>query len=290
MKRNLFFFLSCLLIPFLALQAQVSAYQYSTSNGTYTPITGGTVLGDASTDDQRFVDPATPLGGTTTAGPGFPIGFNFTFGGVVYDKVGINANGWINLGVSTVSVPATSSPISGSSIQVQAPFARDLIARAGSQIRIETLGTTPNQMLVVQWSNFKRWTSTTGGYDSDTLNFQVILNEASNTIQFAYGKMKTASTIVGDPIIGLKGSTTTNYITLDGSFASLVRGTSTTSNVDFNNLSGPTNGRVLTFSPPTCFLPTVLAATNLTTTSATSVGLQVGLQIGTFNMVPLVLP
>ncbi len=158
MKRNLFFFLSCLLIPFLALQAQVSAYQYSTSNGTYTPITGGTVLGDASTDDQRFVDPATPLGGTTAAGPGFPIGFNFTYAGATLDKVGVNANGWISLGNSTVNTPAGSTPVSSTTtFNAIAPFTRDLQSRTGGDIRIETVGTTPNQQCIIQWTNYKRY-------------------------------------------------------------------------------------------------------------------------------------
>ncbi len=269
MKRNLFFFLSCLLIPLVGLQAQVSAYKFSTSIGTYTPITGGTVLGNSTTNDQRFVDPATPLGGTTSAGPGFGIGFNFTFGGVVYDKVGVNANGWISLGASTVNVVASNLPISGTGVQVMAPFTRDLIARTGSEIRIETIGTTPNQKLVVQWSNYKRYSSTAGVYDTDTLNFQVVLNETSNTIQYNYGKVKTAATIVGDPVVGIKGANTSNYLTLDGSFSALVKGAATTSNVDFNTLSGPANGQTITFSPGTCFSPTALAAGSITTTSAT---------------------
>lgn len=269
MKKSLFLTLGVLFISFVSMSAQVAAYKFTGSSGTYTPITGGTVLGNSSTDDQRFVDPATPLGGTTTAGPGFPIGFNFTFGGTAYDKVGVNANGWITLGSSTVSVPSGSSPISGSATQVAAAFARDLVARAGAEIRIETIGTTPNQKLVVQWSNYKRYTSTAGGFDTDSINFQVVLNETSNTIEFIYGNVETAATLTGDPIVGIKGATTTNYITLDGSFGALLKGTSTTATVDFNSTSAPAPGQVITFSPPTCFLPTALTATALTPTSAT---------------------
>jgi hypothetical protein len=226
------------------------------------------VLGNSTTNDQRFVDPASPLGGTTSAGPGFGIGFNFTFGGVVYDKVGVNANGWISLGSSTVSVPASNTPISGSGVQVMAPFARDLLARANSEIRIETIGTSPNQKLVVQWSNYKRYSSTAGTYDTDTLNFQVVLNETSNAIEYVYGKMKTAATATGDPVVAIKGATTSSYITLDGNFAALVKGSSTSSNVDFNATSAPVVGQTITFSPPTCLAPTNFTGAPLSTTTA----------------------
>ena len=70
--------------------AQVANYVFSQSAGTYTPITGGTVLGTPGNDDNNF--------GT------FPIGFNFTYNGVVYTQFGVNANGFITLG----SVPTNS--------------------------------------------------------------------------------------------------------------------------------------------------------------------------------------
>jgi hypothetical protein len=56
------------------LLAQTLEYAFSATQGTYTPITGGILLGTDSSDDQRFVDPAVPEGGTTTTGPGFDIG------------------------------------------------------------------------------------------------------------------------------------------------------------------------------------------------------------------------
>lgn len=49
-----------------SLYAQVATnYTFSQSTGTFTPVTGGTVLGNASTDDQRFVAVSSPLGSTT---------------------------------------------------------------------------------------------------------------------------------------------------------------------------------------------------------------------------------
>ncbi|MCB5266941.1 MAG: hypothetical protein LHW46_02380, partial [Candidatus Cloacimonetes bacterium] len=141
---------------------QTLEYGFASEMGTYTPITGGLQLGADNTDDQRFVDPATPLGGTVTSGPGLPIGFNFVFNGATFDRLAINANGWISLGQSalTPSVNITSSssylPISSTSVIDPAvlynrvvALARDLQAQAGAAIRVETIGAAPNRICVV---------------------------------------------------------------------------------------------------------------------------------------------
>ncbi len=97
MKKQLFIWLSALIVQVTTLHAQVSDMIFSYQMGTYNEISGGTVLGDASTDDQRFVDPTIPLGGTTNTGIGLPIGFTFHFNGYDFDRFAINANGWISL-------------------------------------------------------------------------------------------------------------------------------------------------------------------------------------------------
>lgn len=289
MKRNLFFFLSLLLIPLLGLQAQVSAYSYSSSIGTYSPITGGLALGSTTSDEQRIVDPALPIGGTVNTGPGLPIGFTFNYGGANFDKIGVNVNGWINLGNGTVTTPSGSNPVSSTTaLNAMAPFARDLQSRVGGEVRIETIGTTPNQKCVIQWTNYKRWGTS---YVSDTLNFQIVLNETSNTVQFVYGKCKTSATVTtADPIVGLKGSVTSNWLTLDGSFAALIAGAATTSNVDFNSTSAPVSGRTITFTPPSCIAPAALSATAITTNSAnfgwTSTGTNINIRYGLQGITP----
>ena len=102
-----------LLMFALALLWQTSAfaqvaflplYQNGQVTGTYSEISGGVLLGTTTSDDEVFVDPTVPAGTFSGAtGVGIPIGFDFTFNGVVYDRLAVNNNGWICLGSSTLT-------------------------------------------------------------------------------------------------------------------------------------------------------------------------------------------
>jgi hypothetical protein len=118
------------LIPFLAAvlfatgtNAQVAAYSFSQSNGTYTPITGGTVLVTALTAD--------PVGNDSMAMDDYtyvnrPLAFPFTINGTSYTAFNVNSNGWISFGSTSTS--SASTPISSSSAfgNVVSAFANDL--------------------------------------------------------------------------------------------------------------------------------------------------------------------
>ncbi len=184
---------------------QVGAYSYAQSNDTYTAITtGGILLGDTATDDNSFADPALPTT-TVLAGPGIPIGFSFTYGGYTFDRIGVNANGWISLGNSaltpsvnvgansyvSLSATTTTTPAElrcrisalSADLQSQGPGLTGGVGVAGD-IRVVTVGTAPNRTLVVQWTGYRRF-----GAAGDNLNFQIRLNEGSNTVQIRYGTM-----------------------------------------------------------------------------------------------------
>lgn len=60
---------------FVGHAQQVVNYGFSQTSGTYTPLAGGVVYGTSTSDDQKFVDPSVPAGGTTNTGVGIPIGF-----------------------------------------------------------------------------------------------------------------------------------------------------------------------------------------------------------------------
>jgi parallel beta-helix repeat protein len=259
------FILSFLFVLFLSLcSAQVlSNYGFSYSEGTYEEISGGYILGNESTDNQYFVDPDAPLGGSTTTGVGFPIGFSFYFNGYEFDRVAVSPEGWISLGMSylspSVSMVSSSriAPLGSTSTVTPtylvtrfAALAGNLAAQSGASLRLETVGTAPNRELVVQWSNYRK-TGATG----DSFNFQIRLQESSDNIVYVYGTMTSNSTPLNAQI-GFRGephNTAANYRNrmTASDWSSTTEGSLVTSSSTLSDLVYPVNGATFTWTPPT---------------------------------------
>ena len=244
------------------ISAQVSTYVFTQFSGTYTAISGGTVFGTTTSDDQVFVDPAVPLGGFGGAtGPGMPIGFNFTFNNLVFDRIGINNNGWIFFGQSSAAPSVnsnSSSGYTGISATSTAPgnlqnrvaaLARDLQAQVGGDLRVQTIGTAPNQICVIQWNNYRKFAAT-----GDSYNFQIRLYETSNVVEVAYGSfVNNATTATAE--VGLRGSTNTDFnnriVNAANAWPVSIAGVANNSNATLNNAGlVPSNGQVYRWTPP----------------------------------------
>ncbi|AFH49531.1 Hypothetical protein IALB_1824 [Ignavibacterium album JCM 16511] len=260
------------------ISAQVSVMTFSSSSGTYTEITGGTLLGSTTSDDQYFVDPAIPLGGTTKTGPGFPIGFDFVINGNTFDRFGINNNGWISFGKSaltpSVDMNTTSAytPLSSTTAITPAELrtrvaglGRDLQAQTGAELRFELIGTAPNRTLVIQWKGYRKF-----GATGDNYNFQVRINETSNTVEVVYGTMtnNTTSTTVQVGIGGSSASDFNNRTTTTDWTASTA-GDTNSATMTLSNTVFPPSGLTFTWSPPSD-LPPAISYLPLNNTSSTS--------------------
>ncbi|MGA1330185.1 MAG: right-handed parallel beta-helix repeat-containing protein, partial [Bacteroidia bacterium] len=237
-------------------------YQYGRTTAAYNEITGGYLLGTSTTDDQVFVDPAVLAGVSSGAsGVGFPIGFDFTYNGFVYDRLAVNANGWICLGSSTLTpsvntagssyTPLSStSAISPSALAAKiAGFARDLQGQTNSSIRIETVGTAPNRVCVIQWKEYRAYAATGNNY-----NFQIRLIETSNTVEVAFGVMN-AGTGSYTGMLGLRAepaATATNFLSLSSTTSWLTPSLSTSAAQTLTLTSAiyPDSGSVYQFSTP----------------------------------------
>lgn len=198
MKKSTLFII--LLFFFLKNYAQnLPTYAFTQSTTAYTEITGGTVLGNSDTDDERFVDLSIPLGGSTTTGIGIPIGFDFLFNGYTYNRFAINANGWISLGSSALTpavnmssssayfpLSTTTSAVPNDLVARISAFSRDMAGQLGSELRYELSGASPNRVLTIQWKNFRKYGST-----GDSFNFQIKLFETTNEVRVVYGAMAT---------------------------------------------------------------------------------------------------
>jgi hypothetical protein len=279
MKKLLLSLLGLVFLSGLGLRAQVASYSFSQTNGTYTPIAGGTVYGDANSDDERFIDPALPLGGTTLTGVGIPIGFTFNFNGLAADRIAINANGWISLGSSTftpsVDINSSSSYSSLSSTAGNNPtslrsrvaaFSRDLQAQPGAEIRVETIGSSPNQVCVIQWSGYKRFGTTGTG---DNLNFQIRLYETSNVVEVVYGSFALGTSSSTGTHIGLGGSVSTDFNnrTTSTDYSATTAGAVNSAGCTISSTVFPASGLTFTWTPPSCPGPSNLSASALPTSA-----------------------
>ncbi len=261
--------------------SQVSAYTFSHTQGVWTPINGsGTPIGLVglpdwlAIDDDAFVTEgeAIPMSDATT-GNGWPIGFDFTFNGIQFDRVGISMEGWIALGRSSlgnnaVFVPIGSTaytPLSSEDPEGLDPvmryriagFAADMAPGGGISswpVQIKTAGTAPNRTFITEF-NCQRSGST------DTYAFQIRLNEgagdpSAQTVQVVYGTMTPVGTVTGE--VGLGGETPADFNNRAVTVAPYNWTTSVAGTVNDATCRVPsaaTNlpiGTTFTWSPPAC--------------------------------------
>ena len=135
--------------------AQVNIYSFVSSAGSFTAISGGTVLSTGTFDDNVY--------------NAINIGFTFTYNAVGYTQFSVNDNGWLCMGATAVS---SYTPIStGASNNVISALGRDIQGNTTGELRYQVLGTSPNQTLVVQWLHMKKYGTTGTG---DDWSFQII--------------------------------------------------------------------------------------------------------------------
>ena len=300
---------SVLLTP-LQVSAQVSMYSFTQSIQPYTEISaadGGYVLGTPTFDPplhnlRAYVDPAQPDGTITNAGylapaigPGYPIGFDFTYNGEVFDRIGIAHGGWISFGKSedgntavniftsdhpagrplshsyyaTPIEPYKRNRIAGMANSQLRQHDRSPVAGPVSEFRVATIGTAPNRVCVIQWKDF----SYAYSYDGGSISFQIRLNEADNSVDVRLGEMTWLQLSGGQFQIGLGGRNNEDYnnrMTVANEPAFLydwdltVQGTDSASGCNiaydspFNEAFSaevPTVGLNFRWSPPVCAPP-----------------------------------
>ncbi len=243
----------------ITMNAQVSGYVFQQRQASYTAISGGTVFGTPTSDDDYFCNGTAPTTNLNN-GPGIQIGFTFTFNSIPFDVFGINNNGWICFGQSSVTpTPVnmqSSSGYTGLSATSTAPanlqhrvaaLARDLQGNGGS-LRVETIGSAPNRTCVIQWANYRVFAGT------DIFNFQIRLIETTNIVQVVYGPWPTLNS-TSNAQVGLRGATNADFnnrsVIAPNVWASSVAGAINTANCAWNTTGlKPNDGQVYEWIPP----------------------------------------
>jgi hypothetical protein len=168
---------------------------------------------------------------------------------------GVSNLGPVQVGdfLSGTGIPtgATVVSISGSDITMSAN-ATSSSATAGinavgpwTQMRWDVQGTSPNQVFIAQWQNFKRFGTTTTSTQHLRLNFQIRLHENGN-VECVYGDCSPGlSTSTGTLQVGLRGPTNVfatninNRLNVKGTsdWATSAPGTTNSSGQVFNNVA-----------------------------------------------------
>ncbi|MBW8361059.1 MAG: fibronectin type III domain-containing protein [Kaistella sp.] len=258
------------------LNAQVSAYAFSQSTGTFSAISGGTVLGVAT-------DNTTTTNLNSNVYP-ITLPFGFIFNGQNYTSLNVSTNGFITFGALAPTTTNT-SPISSTVAYDGAvsAFGHDIssffdVAGKTGDIRWETVGTAPNREVVIQWTNF-RPTSVTATTTVYSLSFQIRLQETTNSVSVVYsaGSYLAGSTTYSSAInqVGLRGLTNADfnnrYNPTTEKYTSSVAGDANGDDQAFNTVNAipgmPSDGLTYTWTPPSCFVPSGLTTGTLTTGS-----------------------
>jgi subtilisin-like proprotein convertase family protein len=222
-----------LILPFV-VRAQVNLYTFSQLSGVYTPITGGTTLGSATNDDTSF--------------PNNPIGFTFNYNNAAYTSFSVNSNGFIALGTTVNSSYTAIS--TGSTNNIIAGLNFDLQGKTTTgNLRYETIGTAPNRILVVQWTSYAAWSSTTNA--ADEFNFQIRLYETTDVVEVMYGTFaKNATNRTAQ--VGLRGNANTDFNnrTSTTSWAATTAGPFNNSTVSLTTTVTPASGLTFRWTPP----------------------------------------
>jgi hypothetical protein len=270
-----------------ATHAQYLSYQSTAAfnlDSTYTDLgTAGTAIATANTDDANSAAQN--------------IGFTFSFSGTSFTQFVLNTNGYIKLGATAPTAPyfyagpqvTTGGPLNSTTdTNLILPFNTDLTAgsSAPTEYRVATTGATGSRICIIQWKNVADKASTIATQYAN-FSFQVRLYEGSNRIEFVYGTATAGVVATADfrtVAVGLKGSSPANNQLLTVQKSSSTSWTDAIAqNTDYPVATGndaptghniratvlPSAGRTYRFISATCLSPINLAASNITSTSAT---------------------
>ncbi len=182
--------------------AQTNSYLFTQSVQSFSQSSHGIVLGtDSNAGLRSFLDPSLPAGSTTaTTGPGFPIGFNFIYRGVAYDRFGVMNSGWICLGRSQYGNEAVDiGQLQYQPLEKIGPANDTLRARivgfdanligngTSSSLAYDVTGDSTDMTLIIKWKNYKLFQSSGTNYTS--VNFEIRLNALDHSIDIRYGEV-----------------------------------------------------------------------------------------------------
>lgn len=237
--------LTVLLLSMTQTKAQVNSYTFTASAGTYTPL---------ATNGFAVTNGAGINGSSVCC---YNIDFPFQMDGETMTQLYINYRGYIQLinGNFPSGTNAT-NPLGNANTRFVVSALTSTDATGGlrsyaatSEIRMATIGTTPNRVQTIEFKEFNFNPSSNG----EQMNVQIKLYETSNKIEIVYGTIVKNGT-VRKLQIGIKGNSNQSFkaVTANSSYSwanPLATGAIDTAVLDSAAGIVPTSGTTYTFAP-----------------------------------------
>lgn len=230
-------------LPYMAAAQPVSTYQFSSMNGTYTSITGGTVINATIPDSWQS--------NAITLTPGF------NFCGTVYTTAFMTSNGVMSLGGTvgpgTAQYNGIANNSSGSGINL-CPFNADMVGSAMTGVTPEMRYELVGDEHVFQWNDISRWATTT----TERFSFQVRLNTVTGVIRYVYTMSAVGTSLSYQPVIGIRTAATagdwqSRKVTNTETWATSLNATTNSDNLRFTSSTPdpkqPANGLIYQYRP-----------------------------------------
>ena len=305
MKKSIFFLVACV-VGLSAATAQISSYSFAYSAGTYSEISGGTVIYSGATqgveslrlENYAFAPGDTLISEIATVS-GYPIGFNFNLGEQAFTHFAVSPNGFIYLGGNqsfTVDAREVSSGINTSYGGTKDPVLSDdkrfeegatnvlgfsrTSATWPSGVLNDISATTADANTEISYLlsgdegskiltvQFKKIIISSSS-TTDAVDVQIRLYETDSKVELIFNDFTVFNDVFWAEI-GLKGNAlgNTKYVAIsqNNNWSSATAGV--TGNVSFRNTTCA-DGTTFTFTPPpTCATPAAQpTALQLTPTS-----------------------
>jgi hypothetical protein len=257
--RTKFYTLICITLAVFQTSVKgqsIANYTFSSSVGTYTPLSNPTVptLSGGDLDEGYYNN--------------IPVGFEFWYYGNLVTTVHATTNGLLSVGSTFVPTGAAANnnlagAISGIARPILAPLwdNLDMDSLSGAEFSYATIGTAPNRVFVAQWKNAEwNWFA-----NDATISFQVKLYEGSGIVEYVYNQ-ESGTLFSPSASIGITGAINTVYLSLNNSSNS----PTVSSTTSYNSLNAkPASGQTYTFTPPVPGNPSGLTITNINPTNLT---------------------
>jgi subtilisin-like proprotein convertase family protein len=227
---------------------------------TYTPISSTTAYAGAISAFGVDARGGYSFTATRTAGSNVLTGVT-TFAGIevgklIWDATNAAAPTGMPAG-TTVTAFDTGAGTVTMSANATTSAAAAIHACLSGELRYETLGSPGSRVFVIQYKNFRRFSTPAAIH----ANFQIRLYEVDNAIEIHYGPSVTNATNTSQQV-GLRGPNNTfatnvnnRLVATGGNWALSANGATNTSTCAFQNATFPANGQVYRWIDPPCTAP-----------------------------------